>query len=311
MHSIEAAMQLEGGLGQSSSLHAFLAETRARCGPAFRPGHPEQVAAMLLRVDASRQLLKPGGFTIGIRPGPSAPTRSIDTATMGDLVANVQGTLNRRLSGTAGLELLKGGASGTNGHSPLAADIRQALAAGTAIVRARQARELANSARRRAVELRAQRLASGSIALYGASLAVGGAGLTAIGLAHGGPRVQLTTAIGVTMSTLGMAANLVKDWTVSTEVILAPFRAWAAERVAGSAEQVADREVAILNRGASDTAAMWQRTSAALGSARNRAVDRAVRTMSSAGRTQHPPSAPPAAAAPAPPELKPPRSPHR
>jgi hypothetical protein len=201
----------------------------------------------VLRVDAARQLLKPGGFTLGIRPGPAAPPRAIDATTMRALTENYREVLAGRLSATAGLELVGSPASGRNGTKPAAADLDRALIAGAALVRARRAREVAEQARERATELRSRRVASGSTAIYAATGAAG-LGLAAAGLAAG-VRFQYVTVIGLAMTVLSQVGNTLKDWTPNSEVLRAPFRAWLAEHCADRAERAADHAVDRMYRG--------------------------------------------------------------
>jgi hypothetical protein len=271
VESIESAMELEGGLGQSWSLHRYLEQARKRCGLGFVPGRPEEVAATLLRVDASRHLLKPGGFTVGIRPGPAAATHSIDETTMRDLAANLQEATSRRMSASAGLDLLRSGATNA-GQRPLDAEVGQALRAGSAIVRERRARTAAEQGRARATELRNQRLASSSTALFAAGAATG-LSLTVVGLASGA-RAQLTTTVGVVMATLSMAGNAIKEWQTNTEAMAAPLKAWAAEKVAELAHRSAEREIRGLHEGTTEVRSVWARASAAFQSAGSAALTR-------------------------------------
>jgi hypothetical protein len=283
LEAIEAEMDLAGGLGQTWSLHQYLREARERCGPGFRPGRPEEVAATLLRVDASRQLAKPGGFTVGIRPGPTATSaRSIDEKTMRDLAQNLQEATSRRMAASAGLDLLRSGSAGTAGQRPFDSDIAQAMRAGSAIVRERRAHAAALRARERADALRGQRLASSSTALFVTGAATG-VGLTIAGLSSG-TRAQLTTSIGVLMTTMSLAGNAIKDWRPNSEAMTAPLRAWVAERVAELSHRAAEREVQRLHRGngTERAATVWGRARAALQGTRDAALEGAVRRVEQA-----------------------------
>ncbi|MCF7547165.1 hypothetical protein [Pseudonocardia sp. WMMC193] len=280
LETIEAEMDLASGLGETWSLHQYLREARQRCGPGFRPGRPEEVAATLLRVDASRQLAKPGGFTVGIRPGPTATSaRSIDEKTMRDLAQNLQEATSQRMAASAGLDLLRSGAAGTNGQRPFDSDISQAMRAGSAIVRERRAHAAALRARERADELRGTRLASSSTALFVTGAATGVA-LTIAGLSTG-TRAQLTTSIGVLMTTMSLAGNAIKDWRPNSEAMTAPLRAWVAERVAELSHRAAEREVERLHRGsaAMQAVTVWGRARAAMQGTRDAALEGAVRRM--------------------------------
>jgi hypothetical protein len=53
-----------------------------------------------------------------------------------------------------------------------------------------------------------------------------GLSLTVVGLASGA-RAQLTTTVGVVMTTLSMTGNAIKEWQTNTEAMAAPFKAWA------------------------------------------------------------------------------------
>jgi hypothetical protein len=278
IHHIESAMQLEGGLGADWSLHRALREAREKLGAEFRPAPASDVAAMLLRVDGARQLLKPGGFTIGIRPGPAAPARAIDESTMRDLESNIRDTMVRQMSAAAALDMVRNPGSATRGTRPVDADVDQALVAGAAIVQARRAREVADRARQRATELRGERLGSHST-LFFATSAMMGVGMTSVSLA-GDTKMQLTAVIGLTMTTLAATGNTIKDWKPHAAAIAAPFRAWVAERVAEGAQHLANREVARLDGGGSSQAmTAWQRAQTALGAVQKGVLRHAVRTL--------------------------------
>ncbi|NMH96607.1 hypothetical protein [Pseudonocardia acidicola] len=286
VQGIEEAMDLHGGLGASWSLHTYLREIRNRFGPDYRPGDPAELASTVLRIDAARQLVKPGGFTVGIRPGPAAPTRMIDEATMRAMTENYREVLASRLSATAGLELVRSAASGRNGQKPAGADVDRALAAGAAIVRARRARATAERVRERAVELRSRRIASGSTALF-ATAGVTGLGLTAVGL-FGGLKFQYTTVIGLTMSAMGMVGNTLKEWTPNAEVIAAPFRAWLAEHLAARAQRAADHAIDRLYRGPAPVQSAWARARAAVTGGRSVAIAAAPRSTAQSGASPVP-----------------------
>ncbi len=232
VESVESAMDLADGLGLRWSLHEYLQTTRQKFGPSFRPGDPHLVAAMILRVDAARQLLKPGGFTIGILPGPPARTTPMDTVTMYALTAGVQQVLSDQLTTQVGLGLLAG-LAGDDGRGRPASDIQRALSAGRAAVYAEHRQEVAQRARRRAEQLRAQRFPAASTALYGAGMLTG-VGLTTASLI-GATRSQLVTAIGLVITTLSAGASALRQWT-GPESLIAPLRAWGAEVLAERAD---------------------------------------------------------------------------
>ncbi|GAA4554826.1 hypothetical protein [Pseudonocardia xishanensis] len=281
LEAIEAEMDLSGGMGETWSLHRYLRDARARCGNDFRPGRPEEVAAMLLRVDASRQLAKPGGFTVGIRPGPSAAARSIDEKTMRDLAQNLQEATSRRMAASAGLDLLRSGTAGATGQRPFDSDIARAMRAGSAIVRERRAHAAAERARARAAEVRGRRLASSSTALF-VTGAAAGVGLTIAGISSG-TRAQLTTTVGVLMTTMSLAGNAIKDWRPSSETLIAPLRAWVAEKVAELAHIAAERELARLHAGDDSHAPhLWRRAGNALRGTSDAILDQAVAKASPA-----------------------------
>jgi hypothetical protein len=140
---------------------------------------------------------------------------------MRDLAANLQEATSRRMSASAGLDLLRSRATNA-GQRPLDAEVGQALRAGSAIVRERRARTAAEQAQARATELRHQRLASSSTALFAAGAATG-LSLTVVGLTSGA-RAQLTTTVGVVMTTLSMTGNAIKEWQTNTEAMAVPSR---------------------------------------------------------------------------------------
>jgi hypothetical protein len=248
--AIEAAMALDHhALPRTWSLSQYLREVRQRCGPEFTPAPPYTVAAMLLRVDASRQLIKPGAFDIGIRPTPFPGRSSLTPSTMNELVSQVQASLAKRLTGSASIELLSGPAE-VRGQSPHRSDVQHALHAGQAIVRAERAQELAVAARERARELRARRLTSLSTPMQGAAAAVGvgGLGMILLGSSTASPKVQLLGVLGLCMSSANYVAGTIKDWAASTEALASPFRAWMAERIAELAQHSAESRLDTLNR---------------------------------------------------------------
>jgi hypothetical protein len=273
MEAIEAAMPLRNGLGATWSLHEYLRTTRERHGPDFRPAPPEQVAAMLLRVDASRQLLRPGGFQIGIRSGPPGPSRAIGEATMAQLSKTIRADTVRRLSAGAGMDLLHTTSAG-NGSRPRDAEVTQALRTALAMRREEAATQIAAYARTRAAELREQRLAGGSTALFAAG-AVAGAGLAGASLA-GLIQSQLIAIFGLVLTAVGMTSNALKEWVPSSEALLAPGRLRRAERVERWAAKLVAEEVDRLHRGPGPDGSPWARARAALQHTRSDVVARVV-----------------------------------
>lgn len=269
---VESEMQLDGGLGLDWSLHEYLRDARERVGPAFRPAPPEQVAAMLLRIDASRQLLKPGGFTLGFRIGTEGPERPIDPDVMRALEATVRGPLVEALNAAAGLQLLRGGARAGNDRTTGGGQVEQAMVAGAAVARAQARRASAADARRRAKELRTSGVSVTPTAIFatGMTLGVGAISSTVAAsgdLWFGDFRAQLLTAAGLTMATLGMAANAFKDWRPVGAALAAPPRAWFTEQVAELAEWAAEREIARLTAGRPPTPRAWRLAQVAVGRA--------------------------------------------
>lgn len=273
VEAVEAAMELPGGLGEKWSLHAYLDDVRARFGADFQPAPPEQVAATLLRVDTSRQLLKPGGFIMGLRPGPDGPSSVIDAPTMQRTVTEVQQKLADRMTAAAGVELLRNGGD-NRGRTPAGRDVDQALAAGAAIVRAREARAIAGRAHDRARQLRSTRLGSKNAALFEAGMTTGLGTMSAVAL-FDTVRSQMLAVVGLAVTTMSAAANTIKDWSPSAEAVIAPFRAWMAGKVADVAERVATRETQLSER-ASQAPAAWTR---ALTENTGTALERAMRSL--------------------------------
>ena len=217
--ALESSMDLAGpgGLGEHWSLHEYLAETRAKLGQYVRPRDPETLAATLLRIDAGRQLLKPGGlsFDLGLAE-PAAEQRTIDVDTARQIM-------------------------GAYREPHLNPDVDRALIAGEKIVAARQARDRADKARTRADELRDMRTASRGNALYwaGGGAAVAG---TTTGLAVG-LRADLAGLIGIVAGSANLFGRALSDWDKTKEPLIAPFRAWHTTRQADRAERAADRAV--------------------------------------------------------------------
>lgn len=300
VEAVEAAMELRGGLGEQWSLHAYLAEARARFGEEFQPAPPDQVAATLLRVDASRQLLTTGGVVMGLRPGPDGPSRVVDAATMQRTATEVQRKLANRMTAAAGVELLRTGGN-NSGHTPADRDVDQALAAGAAIVRAREARAIAVQARARAAELRSARLGSTSTALFGAGVTAAGVGTMSAVPLFDTVRSQMLAVVGLAVTTMSGAANAIRDWSPGAETLVAPFRAWMAEKVAEIAERVATRETQ-RSEGASQATAAWARARTALTASTGNALARAMRPLATSRPLATAPGSPAARAATASPE---------
>lgn len=264
---IENAMDLQTGVGAEWSLHREVAQARAKLGDGVVPGDPRVLAAMLLRVDAARSLIKPGGFEIGIRPGPQGPARSINETTMQRLEAAVRPESVRHMTAQAAFGLIR-----THADSALQRDVDRAVTAGDAAVLARRAHAAAESARERAAEVRGQRFGARSSLLYGATAAAG-AGITAASLA-GQTSLSVQVTIGLALTTLGAAGNLIKDWRPHSEALWAPYRAAMAEKVAQLADRLESRTQDELNHGG--TARAWTRAGALFRAAETTGLRRAV-----------------------------------
>jgi hypothetical protein len=78
------------------------------------------------------------------------------------------------------------------------------------------------------------------------------------------------------MTTLSMTGNAIKEWQTNTEAMAAPFKAWAAEKVAELAHRSAEREIRRLHEGTAEVRSVWARASAAFQSAGSAALTRAV-----------------------------------
>jgi hypothetical protein len=242
--ALESSMDLAGpgGLGEHWSLHEYLVETRAKLGQYVRPRDPETLAATLLRIDAGRQLLKPGGlsFDLGLAE-PAAEQRTIDVDTARQIMGAYRESLAPKLAAAASIDILRRGVPGRDGPADLNPDVDRALIAGEKIVAARQARDRADKARTRADELRDMRTASRGNALYwaGGGAAVAG---TTTGLAVG-LRADLAGLIGIVAGSANLFGRALSDWDKTKEPLIAPFRAWHTTRQADRAERAADRAV--------------------------------------------------------------------
>ena len=252
---IEEAMDLDG-LGPGWSIHQYLRDLRGKFGPRFRPPAPELTARLILRVDAARQLLRPGGFSAGISAAPTS-TRTIGAETMYAFGATVQQVLSDRINATYALGLLRNGPTTSGVATVSATELRAATRAGAAIGRARRARARADQAVARADRLRERRLASTSTAFYAAAMTAG-LGLILIGVLSGA-QFQLSTIVGICIAVFSVIANVVKDWVPNSKTLVAPIRLWVTARAARTATRIESYRVDRLYRPARG---LWHRAGA-------------------------------------------------